>query len=68
MHSNPVVLEVLVLVLAFSCFDISFYTAKGAHDTSFAIKAGLFLCVIYCSQKVGDIRILKIITFTKRMS
>ena len=23
---------------------------------------------IYCSQKVGDIRILKIITFTKRMS
>ena len=24
--------------------------------------------IIYCSQKVGDIRILKIITFTKRMS
>ena len=23
---------------------------------------------IYCSQKVGDIRILKIIAFTKRMS
>ena len=23
---------------------------------------------VYCSQKVGDIRILKIITFTKRMS
>ena len=23
---------------------------------------------LYCSQKVGDIRIAKIITFTKRMS
>ena len=25
-------------------------------------------CNIYCSQKVGDIRLAKIITFTKRMS
>ena len=29
-----------------SCYDFLFYTLKGAHDTSFAIKAGLSLCVI----------------------
>ena len=59
--------KAVVLLVEFSPLTLNRFLVKTFVFTRIA-TISMGFAIIYCSQKVGDIRILKIITFTKRMS